>query len=144
MKFPRNARIFKGHLDAAPFAGVFFCTLIFILLGTFVYTPGVQINLPASHSELPGATGPLVSVALGPGNQLYFENQVIRASELKYRLADEVRKSPEVTLMILQDAAVTAEQQVALIELGRSAGITNFWEAIKPRVLEASGGTNRP
>jgi biopolymer transport protein ExbD len=61
MKFPRNARIFKGHLDAAPFAGVFFCLLIFVLLGTLVYTPGVRIELPVSATELPGVSGATTS-----------------------------------------------------------------------------------
>ena len=51
MKFPRNARISRGHLDAAPFAGVLFCLLIFLLLASLVYTPGVLINLPTSASS---------------------------------------------------------------------------------------------
>jgi biopolymer transport protein ExbD len=49
MKFPRNVRIFRGQLDAAPFACVFFLLLIFIIMGTLVYTPGVRIKLPAAN-----------------------------------------------------------------------------------------------
>jgi hypothetical protein len=41
MKFPRNARIFRGQLDAAPFAIVFSCLLLFLLLSSLLYTPGV-------------------------------------------------------------------------------------------------------
>ena len=33
MKFPRNARIFRGQLDAAPFAAVFFLLVIFLMAG---------------------------------------------------------------------------------------------------------------
>ena len=48
MKFPRNARIFRGQLDAAPYAIVFSCLLLFLLLSSLVYTPGVSIRLPVS------------------------------------------------------------------------------------------------
>jgi hypothetical protein len=42
MKFPRNARIFRGQLDAAPFAAVLFLLVIFLMLGSLVYTTGSQ------------------------------------------------------------------------------------------------------
>ena len=42
MRFPRNAKIFRGQLDAAPLAGVFFLLLIFFLLSSrLAFTPGV-------------------------------------------------------------------------------------------------------
>ena len=46
MKFPRNARIFRGQLDAAPFASVFFLLVIFVMLGSVLQTPGVRVDLP--------------------------------------------------------------------------------------------------
>jgi biopolymer transport protein ExbD len=46
MKFPRQAKIFRGQLlDAAPVAGVAFLLLIFIQLGSLLYTPGVLVQL---------------------------------------------------------------------------------------------------
>ena len=58
MRLPRNVRIFRGQLDAAPFLGVFFILLMFILLHTsLVSHPGVEIQLPFS-GELPGPDGP--------------------------------------------------------------------------------------
>ena len=45
MRFPRQARIFRGQLDAAPVAGVVFLLLIFMQLSSLLYTPGVLIHL---------------------------------------------------------------------------------------------------
>ena len=45
MRFPRQAKIFRGQLDAAPVAGVVFLLLIFLVLGSLIYTPGVLVNL---------------------------------------------------------------------------------------------------
>jgi hypothetical protein len=46
MRFPRNAKMFRGQMDAAPFAGVFFLLTLFVLLASFTYTPGVRLRLP--------------------------------------------------------------------------------------------------
>lgn len=45
MRFQRHAKIFRGQLDSAPVAGVFFLLIIFVLLGSLVYTPGVLVEL---------------------------------------------------------------------------------------------------
>ena len=58
MKFPRNARIFRGRLDVAPFAAVFFLLATFLLLGSLVYTPGVRLELPEAD-DLPGTDKPV-------------------------------------------------------------------------------------
>ena len=50
MRFPRNARIFHGQLDATPVAAVFFLLVIFLLLASLVYTPGVPVDLTTFDS----------------------------------------------------------------------------------------------
>jgi len=71
MKFPRNARIFRGQLDAAPFAAVFFLLVIFALLTSLVYTPGVHVTLPsAPAADIAGVDGPTVAVAVDKVNQI--------------------------------------------------------------------------
>ena len=47
MRYPRNARIFRGQLDATPVVAVFFLLVIFMLLASLVYTPGVPVDLTA-------------------------------------------------------------------------------------------------
>src|SRR5512138_2187267 len=76
MKFPRNARIFRGQLDAAPLALVFFLLVIFLMLGSLVYTPGVRLQLPVTEG-LPGMDRPSVSVAIDASGRVYYQNQVV-------------------------------------------------------------------
>jgi biopolymer transport protein ExbD len=45
MRFARHAKIFRGPLDAAPVAGVLLLLMMFMLLGSLVYTPGVLVDL---------------------------------------------------------------------------------------------------
>ena len=51
MKFPRNARIFRGQLDAAPFAALFFLLVIFLMVSSLIYTPGVRLELPVADNS---------------------------------------------------------------------------------------------
>jgi biopolymer transport protein ExbD len=113
-------------LDAAPFAIVFFLLVIFLMLGTVVYTPGVRVKLPVADG-LPGTDGPKVAVAIAKSGELYYANQVIEAKELRLRLAVEVKKhAAPPTLILYMDEGVTEKMIVNLSLLARDAGITEL------------------
>ena len=124
MRLPRNVRIFRGQLDAAPFIGVFFLLLMFILLHTsLVSHPGVEIQLPIS-GELPGPAGPTLVVAIDEVGDLYFENRALRRAELEARIADRVRNLGEsATLVVQADQSVSQKRLVQVAELARRAGV---------------------
>jgi biopolymer transport protein ExbD len=142
MKFPRNARMLKGHLDFAPFAGVFFCLLIFVLLSSLVYTPGVHLQLPPPSSYQTGVAGLPVAVALDPAGHLYYQNQLVTEQKLKARLEEKVHAaSPEpVTLVLQADKNVTIERRSQVLQLARDAGITNAVEQTAPGIFEVPAG----
>ena len=124
MKFPRNARIFRGQLDAAPFATVFFLLVIFLMLGSLTYTPGVRIRLPMSK-DLPGTDKPTVSVAIDASGRLYFQNQWVQEADLVSRLKSAVASSSEpLTLVVQADKSVTEEMLLRLTLLAHDAGIS--------------------
>ena len=133
MRFPRNARIFRGQLDASPFVGVLFLVAIFLLLNSsLVFIPGVAIKLPEA-SNLPGVANPTVTVAVDRTGQLYFDNRVITKDELKLRLHDAVRRIPEpVTLILLADKTVSYDTTIRLVELAREAGLKDALLATRP------------
>lgn len=138
MKFPRNARIFRGQLDAAPFAAVLFLLVIFLMLSSLVYTPGVRLQLPVADN-LPGTDKPTVSVAIDPSGRLYYENQIIERSQLQARLRAAADASPEpLTLIVQADQAVSYRMLIDLTMLARDAGISEAWLATLPRAFSGS------
>ena len=134
MKFPRNVRIFSSHLDAAPIASVFFVLVLFVLLGTLVYTPGVPMPLELPRaSGLPGTAGPRVAVAVDAAGQFYFENQLRSEAELRRRLEALAKSSPErITLVVLADKAVNVETLMRLETLATQAGLEPFLAVLPP------------
>jgi len=137
MKFPRNARIFRGQLDAAPFAAVFFLLVIFVLLTTLIYTPGVHIQLPAAPAAaLTGVEGPTVALAVDKQGRYYYKNQVVSEADFKRNLDAEVKKSSQpLTLVLLVDREATSSVFVRLSELAQGKGIKGVVLQTLPRPL---------
>lgn len=133
MRFPRNKQIFRGQLDVAAFAGVFFILLIFVVLQSqLVFTPGVPIRLPEAE-DLPGVLGPTVIVAMDASGQCYFDNQLTSERFLQQSLAEAVQASRgPLTLVIQADKDVTREKIDRLGLLARRAGIKDAVLATRP------------
>jgi biopolymer transport protein ExbD len=143
MKFPRNARIFRGRLDAAPFAAVFFLLMIFMMLSCLVYTPGVHIQLPAA-TDLPGTDKPTVQVAIDKNGQLYYENEAIDEKKLRDELAAARQKAGDLTLVVQADRAVSYEQWLRVALLARDAGIRDALLATLPQPLSPPATRSGP
>ena len=136
MRFPRNTKIFRGQLDAAPFAGVFFLLVIFLLLhSAMVFTPGVPIQLPEALN-LPGVANPALVVAVDENGQFYFENQVIGQQQLKEKLRSAVSEARQpLTLVVRADKKVHIDELMPLWLLARAAGIKEIVQATRPLVV---------
>lgn len=142
MKFPRNARVTKGSLEAAPWATVMFLLVIFIMLGGLLYTPGVHIQLPVTD-ELPGVDKPMVTIAVDATGRLFFENQYVpptSLSSLTNRLRELVQTAPEKPVLVVQaDKNVSLENLVRLTQMGRTAGFETTVLATLSRPSGKSG-----
>jgi len=121
MKFPRNARIFRGQLDVAPFAIVFLLLVLFMMLSSLIYTPGVHLQLPVAN-DLPGTDAPTISVAVDKNGRLYFQNQWIDENDLKSRLRSYKTNSAEpLVVLVHADEKVDLKTLVHLELLLRDA-----------------------
>ena len=132
MRFPRNTKVFRGQLDAAPYAAVFFLLAMFLVLNSsIVFTPGIPIHLPEA-AELPGITGPTMAVAVDEGSRIYFENQVTNEERLRQRLQTAAAATPALTLVIQADRNVKWETLARLMLLAREAGIKTALPSTRP------------
>jgi biopolymer transport protein ExbD len=72
MRFPRQAKIFRGQLDPAPVAAVVFLLVIFIQLGSLLYTPGVLVHL----------SNPLATISVARDGQVLFGTNSYKDQDL--------------------------------------------------------------
>jgi biopolymer transport protein ExbD len=136
MRLPRNAKFFRGQLDAAPFAGVFFLLTLFIVLQSkLVFTPGVRIDLPESPVALPGTPNATVIVAIDRTGQIYFDSQAtVDLEDLRQRLRAVVGRSSEpVTLEVQADKEATLEVTAPVLSLAHEVGMSGALLVMRPR-----------
>ncbi|HNQ74675.1 MAG TPA: biopolymer transporter ExbD [Verrucomicrobiota bacterium] len=132
MKFPRRRRLLRNPFDATAYAAVFFLLVIFVLLSSRLYTPGIKIHLPAA-ADLPGTDRPTLTVAMDEFGRYFFQNQLIEAAALQQSLQRASQQSAEpLTLIILLDEAVRYKNVQALQLLARAAGIHDSLIATTP------------
>lgn len=142
MKFQRQAKIFRGQLDVAPFAAVFFLMLAFVLMRTFLYTPGVTLQVtPPVADGFSGTDNPTVMMAITASGQFLFDNKAVDETELKAALQQKVltspKKSKELTLILIPDKSVSYEVLTKVRSLAKDAGVSEVLEAVRPSAYSA-------
>jgi biopolymer transport protein ExbD len=135
MKFKRKAKIFNGPLNAAPMAGVVMLLVIFMLLSSLLYTPGVLIKLP-DGDPLTVTDNPTVVVLVDSGGQCFFDNRPVGEAELKTelksRLQSAARQSRKLTMVLYADKSTKNEVMMRLETLAQAAGINEVLIAGRP------------
>jgi biopolymer transport protein ExbD len=135
MRFARQARIFRGPLDPAPVAGVLMLLVIFIMLASLLYTPGVLIQLPTG-ADLTVTDNPRVVVAMDSRGQCFFENRPVQDAELKKALISALQnagsQAKKMTLVLYADKAASNESVAHIEALAASAGIPYVFPVSRP------------
>jgi biopolymer transport protein ExbD len=140
MRFPRHAKIFRGQLDFAPLAGVLFLLVIFLLLTSLVYTPGIPVQL---SMDQPG--GPK-TVSIAKSGDILYEREVYRLEDLE-KLRTELRRLPAKSPLIVRvDAVAPREVVVRLREMARDLSLKfeSAGAAIELPVTEPLPGVLNP
>lgn len=134
MKFPRNAKIFRGQLDVAPFAGIFFLLSLMLVFSTLmVYSPGVQIELPdLGKGDVPGIRPPVIPVAIDRQGKIFFESQHVPEAEFESRLKEAVQKFESPPTLVIQGDLATQLSVISRIShIASQSGITRAHLATK-------------
>lgn len=137
MKLPRNVKIFRGQLDAAPFAAVFFLLAIFLVLESkLVFNPGVRIDLPEVRQARPGPMAPTVVVAVDIAGRFYYRSQAMTEEKLQTELRTAVQAAKEpLTLEILADKSAILEPVYRLMSLAGELGFKEVLCVARPQPL---------
>ena len=121
MKFKRRVSLEKGLLDIAPLIDVIFLLLIFFMLtSSFIFQPGIKINLPkALTSEVIQKENLIIIVT--SDNSLYINERLISQEELASRLKIAAKESKPI--LIKSDREASLGKVVEVWDLCRSQGI---------------------
>ncbi|MGB2705545.1 MAG: biopolymer transporter ExbD [Candidatus Omnitrophota bacterium] len=131
MRFKRRVFLEKGLLDIAPLIDVIFLLLIFFMLtSSFVFQPGIKINLPkALTSEVIQRENLIIVVT--DDNSLYIDERLIGPEELSSRLGIAAKESKPI--LIKADRKTSLGKVVEVWDLCRAEGIQKINIATTPK-----------
>src|SRR4030043_1049319 len=98
MKFKRKLSLETGHLDIPPLIDVIFLLLIFFMLtSSFLFQPGIKINLPkALTSEVIQKENLIIIIT--NDDALYINERPIEQEELSSRLKIAANESKPILI----------------------------------------------
>jgi biopolymer transport protein ExbD len=120
MKFKRNLYIEDAQLDMVPLINCVFLLLIFFLLtSSFIFQPGIKINLPkAVTSEVIQEN--TVVITITSDNRFYLNETPVTLLELKSKLEKTSTVEP---VLIKADRDVILSKVVDIWDFCRDLGI---------------------
>jgi len=121
MRFKRRVFLEKGNLDIAPLIDVIFLLLIFFMLtSSFIFQPGIKINLPkALTSEVIQRENLVIVVT--EDSSIYIDDREITDEELASRIKIAGKKSKPI--LIKADSRASLGRVVELWDLCRVEGV---------------------
>lgn len=124
MRFKRHVELEKGQLDIAPLIDIVFQLLIFFMLtSSFIFQPGIKVNLPkAVTSEVIHEKNLIILVTAN--NYIYLNDRLITMSELASRLRIAAKENKP--LLIKADRRASLGKVVEVWDLCRDEGISQI------------------
>lgn len=121
MKFKRKVFLETGHLDIAPLIDVIFLLLIFFMLtSSFIFQPGIKINLPKALTSEVIQKENLIIIITNEGS-LYINERLIDDEELASRVKIAAKESKPI--LIKADRKASLGKVVEIWDLCRTEGV---------------------
>lgn len=124
MKFKRHVEFKKGQLDIAPLIDVVFLLLIFFMLtSSYIFQPGIKINLPKAVSSEVIQEKNLV-ITVDAKNRIYLSNRSVSLRQLESHLEEAAKE--DRPLLIKADRKASLGNVVQIWDMCREAGLTQI------------------
>ena len=137
MRFRSSSRLLElqkgpSAIDIAPLIDIVFQLLIFFMLtASFIFQPGIKINLPkAVTSEVIHEQNVVITVTAE--NLIYLDNKAVTSNELNKKLLKEIAPSKK-SILIKADRRASLGRIVEVWDMCRASGVSQVNIATNPK-----------
>lgn len=132
MKLKRNLSIARGLMDMTPLIDVVLLLLIFFMLSSsFIFNPGVKVDLPESTSSETLEKSDIV-VTITKELLYFYNDSSIQIKELEQKVRQVARDNPDARLILKVAKDVPHGDVVRIMIMAKDAGISNQAFATRP------------
>lgn len=124
MKFKRRAEIEKGLIDLTPLVNVFFLLFVFfIFTSSFIFQPGIKVNLPKAVTSEVVQQENLV-IIITKDDRIYLADREISRDELASNLRLVAKE--KASLLIKADSRASLGRVVEIWDMSRAEGVAQI------------------
>ncbi len=117
-------------LNLTPLIDMIFILLIFFMVtASFVKESGIEVERPVANTS--ESRNPSVIVSVDSNNTIWLDNKTIDIRSVHAWLANFIRESPEVSVVITADIMSRSGIVIQVLDACREAGIKNVSVATK-------------
>ena len=99
--------------------------IFFLLSSTFIIQPGIKVKLPVSDVA-ESTDEKSITITITKKGLIYLNQDQISITDLPARWNQLMAINPNQAIIIRADKGVTIEQTVAILDIGKKVGATNF------------------
>ena len=99
--------------------------IFFLLSSTFIIQPGIKVKLPVSDTA-ESTNEKSITITLTKNGSLYLNQNQISITDLPARWNQLMTQNPDQAIIIRADKGVTIERTVAILDIGKKVGASNF------------------
>ena len=99
--------------------------IFFLLSSSFIIQPGIKVKLPISDTA-ESTNEKNITITLTKKGLIYINYDQVSITDLPAKWNQLMAINPEQAIIIRADKGVTIEQTVAILDIGKKVGATNF------------------
>jgi biopolymer transport protein ExbD len=99
--------------------------IFFLLSSSFIIQPGIKVKLPVSDTA-ESTNEKSITITLTQNGGIYLNQNQVSFNDLPARWNQLMAINPNQAIIIRADKGVTIERTVAILDIGKKVGATNF------------------
>lgn len=99
--------------------------IFFLLSSTFIIQPGIKVKLPVSDTA-ESTNERNITITLTDKGGIYLNQEKVSFNDLPAKWNQLMAINPDQAIIIRADKGVTIERTVAILDIGKRVGATNF------------------
>ncbi len=126
MKFGRSRRA-DPTLDVTPMIDIVFQLVLFFMVSTtFINSPGIEVDLPRSSSQVVLSDKNDLQIWMTLAGEVFVDDDPVGLGELRQRLRRAAERDTSTLVVLKADTGVEHGRVVTVMDMARSLGLSRI------------------
>ena len=115
-----------SDINMTPLVDVMLVLLVIFMLAAPLLASSIKLDLPQSDAAKAEQSAPFVTVVVGPGGQIFFNDKALDLAQLAPQLALIAQANPLTELQLRADSALPYGRLIEVMGVAQKAGLNRI------------------